>query len=421
MPARPTTVLLALAAALSLPAAASAAPFAPATTLGGFGSRPALAEINGAALSASDASVVAGTSDNGTDRRAVAAFGSAISARGFGPTSGAFDLSFTSTAAGDTALTFTVGHVAYLVTCRETRCRPTARVGTSAVKPESAVAVEPGSGRTTVMWRGHTSRGGRLQWRITTNGKLGPVHTLGEFGDTPKLVTDASGKTVAVWLDRRSGRRGVRTAARRVGEFVRPTSVTSTTAGDLQLTTSDGGSVVAAWLAGLNSRNPEGPAGAVQVSTRGRTSSFRAPTSLGTGSTVSLAGSPDGHAVIAADRHVAGLSVVVSAARRTPGGSFGALADISPPQFVSDAFGAQAAVADGGRALVSWASGVDPSNPTPVGVFATLAPPSGAFEAPQPLDSTPRVAQPTGAAVTPSAAVVAWTGPQGAQLARAGS
>jgi hypothetical protein len=281
--------------------------------------------------------------------------------------------------------------------------------------------VQPGSGRTIVMWRGHTSRGNRLQWRITTGDKLGRVHTLGEFGDTPKLATDASGRTVAVWLDRRSGHRGVRTAARRVGEFMRPTSVTSATAGDLQLSTSDGGSFVAAWLAGPNGRNPEGPAGTVQVSTRTPTTSFGAPTSLGTGSTVSLAGSPDGNAVVAADRHVAGLSVVVSAARRSPGGSFGALTDISPPQFVSDAFGSQAAVADGGRALVSWASGVDPSGPTPTGVFAALAPPSGAFAAPEQLATSPMVAQPTGAAVGPTAAVVAWTGPQGAQLARAGA
>jgi hypothetical protein len=121
MPARPATVLLAVAAVLWLPGAASAASFAPATTLGGFGNQPALAQINGAALSASDASVVAGTSATGGNRRAVAALGHATSARGFGPTSGAFDLSFASTAAGDTALTFTVGHVAYLVTCRGTR------------------------------------------------------------------------------------------------------------------------------------------------------------------------------------------------------------------------------------------------------------------------------------------------------------
>ena len=83
------------------------------------------------------------------------------------------------------------------------------------------------------MWRGRTTKGGnRLKWRITTKGKLGAPHTLGEFGDNPQLATDASGKTVAVWLaDRRAKRQGVRTAARRVGEFLAPTSVTHAPAG----------------------------------------------------------------------------------------------------------------------------------------------------------------------------------------------
>jgi hypothetical protein len=42
-------------------------------------------------------------------------------------------------------------------------------------------------------------------------------------------------------------------------------------------------------------------------------------------------------------------SVVVSAARRLPGGAFGPFTDLSPAQFISHAFGAQAAVADGAR------------------------------------------------------------------------
>src|SRR5437879_3160406 len=73
-------------------------------------------------------------------------------------------------------------------------------VGSSALSPEPDVAVQPGSGRLTVIWRGRTKGGSnRLQWRITTRGKLGAVHTLGEFGNEPRLGTDASGKTVAVW------------------------------------------------------------------------------------------------------------------------------------------------------------------------------------------------------------------------------
>jgi hypothetical protein len=412
---------------LILASPAGAAPFAPATTVPGFGDLPALAQVGGAALAADGASVIAGTSDNAEHRRAVAVFGAPgaapATARAFGPTSGAFDLAMAANASGDFALTFTVGHVAYLSTCHAATCRPTTRVGSSALKPQSAVAVQPFTGRTIVLWRGRTSHGtNRLQWRITTNGKLGAVHTLGEFGDNPQLATDASGKTVAVWLaDRRAGGVGVRTAARRVGEFLEPTSITRSPAADLRVVSSTGGESVAAWLTAPNGIDVEQPLGTVQVATRTTSTAFGAPQSLGTGSTVSLAGSPDGHAVLATDRHVDATSVVVSAARRTPRGAFGPLTDLAPAQFVSDAFGAAAAVADGGGALVTWASGIDPSAPAPTGVFAAVAEPSGAFGAPQARADaqTATLPQPTAGAITPTAALAAWVGPLGGRVARA--
>jgi hypothetical protein len=54
-------------------------------------------------------------------------------------------------------------------------------------------------------------------------------------------------------------------------------------------------------------------------------------------------------------------------------------------------------------------------------VFAAVAEPSGAFAAPQMLADarTATLPQPTAAAMTPSAALVAWIGPQGGQVARA--
>jgi hypothetical protein len=112
---------------------------------------------------------------------------------------------------------------------------------------------------------------------------------------------------------------------------------------------------------------------------------------------------------------------VVAAARRLPAAAFGPLADVAPAQFVSDAFGASAAVADGGRALVTWASGRDPSAPTPAGVFAAVAEPSGAFGAPQQLADaqTATLPQPTAGAITPSRAQAAWVGPRGGQIAEA--
>jgi hypothetical protein len=422
------TVAAGLVAVLLAPAtAAAAAPFAPDTPVAGFGSQPALAQIAGAAIDSIGDSAIFGSSDDSGNRRAVAGFGPATApptaARGFGPSSGAFDLALGANAAGDVALTFTVGHVAYLATCHAGRCGATVRVGSSALKPQSAVAVQPTTGRTMVMWRGRTSRGiNRLMWRITTNGKLGATHTLGEFGDNPQLATDASGRTVAAWLaDRRSRDRGVRTAARRVGEFLAPTTVTRSPAADLRLVASDGGSWVAGWLTAPSGIDPSQPAGTVQVATRTRSTAFGTPQSLGPGATLSLAGAPDGNALVVTDRHVAPTSVVVSAARRLPGQAFGPFTDLAPAQFISDAFGAQAAVADGGAALVSWASSVDPSTPAPSGVFAAVSGASGSFAAPQLLAdaSTARLPQPTGAAIGPTSALVAWSGPQGVRVARA--
>jgi hypothetical protein len=407
-------------------AGACAATFATPLPVAGFGDRPALAQIAGAALGPDGSVAIAGSADTGNDRRAVAAFGDGAAvgpARGFGPRAGAYDVAAAANASGDFALTFSVGHVAYLMRCHAGACGPTARVGASAAKPQSAIAVQPGTGRTTVIWRGRTASGaGRLQWRITTNGVLGRTHTLAELGDRPAIAIDMSGKTVAAWLaDRRLGR-GVRTAARRVGEFLHPTSVTRAPAAALRLITSDRGNTVAGWITAAGGIDPEQPSGAVQIATRTPATGFGASRTLGTGSTVSLAGSPGGGAVVVTDRHVSGSAVVVSASRRVANGDFGPMVDVAPAQFVSDAFGASGAVADGGRALVSWASGADPSNPTaPSGVFAVIVDAAGAFGIPQQLADarTATLPQPTAPAITSAAAIVGWAGPDGTRVARA--
>jgi hypothetical protein len=329
-----------------------------------------------------------------------------------------YDTVFAANASGDVATAFAIGRTAYLTICHNGSCEATARVGRGQTKPQPAVAVQAGSGRAIVLWRGSKHGVSRLQWRITTNGKLGATHTLSKAGDSPRVAIDASGRTVAVWIaDRRARPQGVRSTTRRSGEFGAPVTVTGAAAGALRLVTSDAGDTVAAWLTGPNSADPEAAAGTVQVATAVRGARFGAPQSLGSGSTVSLAGSPDGHVVLASDRHIDGIGVVVSAARRAPGAAFGALTDIAPAQFVSDAFGATAAVADGGRGLVSWASGTNPTVAQPAGVFAATTNGVGAFGAPQLLAAN-QTARPTGAAVSPTAALVAWTSPLGAVVAR---
>jgi hypothetical protein len=56
-------------------------------------------------------------------------------------------------------------------------------------------------------------------------------------------------------------------------------------------------------------------------------------------------------------------------------------------------------------------------------VFAAVAEPSAAFDSPQRLADarTATLPQPSAGAITRSAAVVAWVGPQGGQIARAGT
>jgi hypothetical protein len=137
-------------------AEAKAATFAAPLPVAGFGDQPALAQVDAASLGSDGSVAIGGSADMENNRRAVAAFGNGFGvgpARGFGPPAGAYDLAAAANASGDFALTFSVGHVAYLARCHAGACGPTARVGTSAAKPQSAVALQPGTGRTTVIWR----------------------------------------------------------------------------------------------------------------------------------------------------------------------------------------------------------------------------------------------------------------------------
>jgi hypothetical protein len=64
--------------------------------------------------------------------------------------------------------------------------------------------------------------------------------------------------------------------------------------------------------------------------------------------------------------------------------------------------------------------GVDASTPAPSGVFAAVSDASGSFGGPMLLADAPTATlpQPTGVAIGPTSALVAWSGPQGAEVAR---
>ncbi len=341
---------------------AAAAPFDPGLAVEGFGAQPALAGLSDAAVGADGTSLVAGTRSSGSGRQVAVAEGRVgqppVRTELLGP---AGDITVQPRVAlddeGHGAIVFGRGSTLYLAVCEEDSCARPVPVGSSALKPEGDVAVQPGTGRVTVLFRGRSRSGiNRLQWRVTTGARLGPLHTLGEFGNTPRLGTDASGKTVALWT-RYGSAQGLRTAARRVGEFTAPSTLQEGRVGAPQLVTGADGESIAAWVAGAST------SGRARIAVRTTHTAFSAPANVGTRSTATLAldRAPDGHAVLA----LQAPGSIVQQALRAPGGAFSAPVDLSAPAFVSTAAGVSAAIDDAGVPTVAWRSDA--------GVFAARA------------------------------------------------
>ncbi len=339
--------LLVLGVALLAPPAGTAAPFTEPVPVVG-----ADAPAGGAAVDDAGSSVLAVTVSDGDRARAALVFGSPgkppTRVRRFGPP-GAYDLELATNREGVSALTFSVDNRAYLTICDGDACGRTRRIARTPLKPESTVAVEPQTGRTTVMWRGSSGAGGRLQWRITTGGRLGRPHTLGEFGDRPRLATDRSGKSVAIWRD--AADRTLRTAARRKGEFTRPTSLTRAPVAEQQLAVADN-RFVAAWLTAAGGIDAQDPAGTVQASTRYDDSAFLAPQSLGEGSTVDIDAAPGGRALLTVLQVSAESRVVASTAG--PSSRFTPLRAVDTAGFASTARPPRGALDDAGHLAVAY-------------------------------------------------------------------
>ena len=411
----------ALAGLALVPASAAAAPFSAPTPITGFGAQPQLAGVSDSAAAPNGASIVAGTRSVGNQRQVVVALGApgrapatAHALRGAAiitsqPQVGISD-------AGRAAVVWSEGSVAFLATCANGQCTTPRTVGRSALKAQPAVAMQP-NGRTTVMWRGHTSRGNRLQWRITTNGKLGRTHTLGEFGNQPQLGTDASGKTVALWSRYVTSSRspmGIRTAARRAGEFTRPTTLFSGRVTSGQLETGARGLTYAAWVA------PD--ANAVLASSRTANTRFAAPQTVvgGDARTVDLATSSSGFGALAIGRAAGSFDVTVWASVASPGGNFSQPVNVGGGQFISDLDPALAAVTAGGTTTIAWVGQPNPTSQYPAQAFASSATPGGPFSSPQ-MVSDQATVQAGGATLAAAGDLTqfAFVGPSAVLVARA--
>jgi len=417
-------------ASLAFAAAAAAAPFGAPTPIAGFGASPLLAGLASAAAGADGSSLIGATRSVADHRQPLVAEGRTgqppVRTELLGPSG---DITSQPRAVlddeGHGAVVFARGNTAYLSTCEKGSCATPVKVGSSALKPEPDVAVAPGSGRLTVLWRGRSKGGSnRLQWRITTGGKLGVVHTLGEFGNDPRLGTDASGKTVAVWtryVIHASDPKGLRTASRRVGEFTRPVTLQAGAVFSAQLVTGADGETIVAWLTSPTF-DVQSPSAQARVATRTANTGFSAPADVGGADTGTLAldRAPDGHAVLALDRQLDDTTAIVQAAVRAPGGAFSAPQALAPAQFVSTAFGATAAIDDHGVATVAWSS-VAITAGSPAGFFAARSDAGGTFAAPQQLstDATGASQQHPVLAAGGTLTDVAWVTPGGPVVAQA--
>jgi hypothetical protein len=349
------TLVAVVVAALGAAAHAQAAPIAAPAAIAGMPGGASLPVVSSVARATDGTTGIAGTVSSGTGRRVVAGVGPqpAVSPRG---NSGDIlsQPRVVVARGGRGAVVWSVGHRVLLSLCDDGRCAPAVTVGSSQRNPQAQVAVDPSSGRATVLWRGSASGRQRLQWRITTGGRLGPVHTLGEFGDTPRIGTDASGKTIAVWLHG-----GVRTAARRVGEFTRPATIATVPAQALRLAVASSGETVAAWCAPApGGADVQSPRGTPVTASRTRDTAFgpvQPFTGVGDAGTLSVAVAGDGRAVLAFDRQADDVTATVSAAYRPASGlPFEPVVALGGPAFVSTAFGATAAIDDSGVATVAW-------------------------------------------------------------------
>jgi hypothetical protein len=348
-------VLAAALVALGAAVPAHAAPLGAPVRIAGLPGGTSLPSISSVALAPDGTTAIAGTVSAAGGRRVVAGVGSAqVFPRGVA--GGILSQPVVAVrGGGDGAVVWGMGHRVLLSLCDEGRCATPVQVGSSRLSPDAQVAIDPASGRVTVLWRGTTSGKDRLQWRITTGGRLGPVHTLGEFGSSPKIGTDASGKSIAVWL----GNGGVRASARRKGEFLRPTTIATGAVQGLRLDVASSGQTIAAWRAPApGGADVQSPRGTPVSASRTRDTGFgpgQAVTGVADAGTLDVAINDNGRAVLAFDRQADDVTATVSAAYRPGAGvPFGPAVALSTPQFVSEAWGSFAAIDDNGMATVSW-------------------------------------------------------------------
>jgi len=288
---------------------------------------------------------------------------------------------------------------AMAIRCRASGCGRAQEVGRAQRVKTEATPVVDELGRSFVFWRGTSSKGPRLQWALTTNGRFGEVHTLGRFGSDLAAIADPRGGEELAWVE--SGG-ALAVARRKRGEVATPQHLSTGPASDAQLAAA-GPEVVAAWRDGRGDAEGQPGAGAVHAAIRGAgRSDFDRPQTVfaGNGRDLTLAAGADGRAALAfadaGERPDATFLATSEVAVRPPGAAFGAPAPLGSGPL----FSASAVTVTGGRVFAAWAAQTDPQQPARIEV--TEAGPAG-----------PGIAVDLGPGSGPLAAgaVIAWAGP----------
>jgi hypothetical protein len=296
---------------------------------------------------------------------------------------------------------------AMAIRCKASGCGRAQEAGRGQLVKTQATPVIDELGRSFVFWRGTSSKGPRLQWALTTNGRFGTVHTLGRAGIDLAAVADPRGGELLTWVES-DGRIAV--ARRRSGELATPQHLSKGRASNPRLAAA-GQEVIAAWRDGKGDGEGDPGAGAVQVAVRAVGTYDFGPAQTvfaGNGRDVVVAANSAGRAAIAfadagANPSAAFLVGQYVSVRPSSGAAFGAPVRAGTGPLYTPP---TVAVEPAGRVVAVWTEQADPQ--APMHVFAAdvdLGPGNAAL-----------------AASTSAGTVVAWSGPssyQGALLSSA--
>jgi hypothetical protein len=225
------------------------------------------------------------------------------------------------------------------------------------------------NGRTEIaMWDNYDGKRGlsnpSLSWAVGTGARFTVVRRVGASGRDPALLAAASGHILAAWASNASGPLSIRQWSG--GTRLHPSpSPGSSAGGETPQLAIAGSDLIVAWATSVDLSDLSAgflPAGSIYAAVRPLTATrFRATQRLATSSRdISLAGAPDGSAVLAFGKVIANpdgtQSEVATVTSRGPSRRFGTpvALESSPP--VIDV-GPAAAINADGTATVEWYTG----------------------------------------------------------------